>query len=74
MGTSSNLLRPMGIGDILDGAINLYRRNFLLLIGISAWVYIPIYLLFLVMPQWIHILLNAIVPTFVTPVVTVAIS
>ena len=45
---TSNLLRPMGIGDILDGAVKLYRDNFLLLIRISAWVYIPFCFLALV--------------------------
>ncbi|MBI5302181.1 MAG: glycerophosphoryl diester phosphodiesterase membrane domain-containing protein [Chloroflexi bacterium] len=35
-------LRPMGIGDILDRAINLYRRNFITLMGIAAAVTVPV--------------------------------
>jgi hypothetical protein len=42
--------------------------------GISAWIYVPLYLLFLVMPQWAHVFLRSIVSTFVAAVVTVAIS
>ena len=51
MNTTSNLLRPLGIGDILDGAVKLYRDNFLLLMGIGACVYIPFCFLPLVIPQ-----------------------
>jgi hypothetical protein len=35
-------LRPLGIGELLDQAIRLYRRNFLNFIGIIAVVQIPI--------------------------------
>ncbi len=35
-------LRQMGIGELVDGAIKLYRRDWLVLIGISAFVLIPI--------------------------------
>jgi len=38
-------LRPMGLGEILDLAITLYRRNFLTLAGISAIVSIPLLIL-----------------------------
>ena len=38
-------LRPMGLGEILDLAITLYRRNFLTLAGISAVVSIPLLIL-----------------------------
>lgn len=45
--TASSLpvLRPLGIGELLDQAIRLYRRNFLNFIGIIAVVQIPIGLL-----------------------------
>jgi hypothetical protein len=36
-------LRPMGAGEILDGAIRLYRDNFASLILITAAIYIPAY-------------------------------
>lgn len=35
-------LRPMGFADILDEAVDLYRRNFLLLFGIGAVLYLPL--------------------------------
>lgn len=38
-------LRPLGIGQLLDQAIRLYRRNFLKFIGIIAVVQIPLTLL-----------------------------
>ena len=41
-------LRPMGFADILDEAIDLYRRNFVLLAGIGAFLYVPLALLQLV--------------------------
>lgn len=41
-------LRPLGVGELLDQAIRLYRRNFLNFIGIIAVVQIPIGLLQLV--------------------------
>jgi len=34
-------LRPHGIGELLDGAFTLYRRNFLLLVAIAAVVQVP---------------------------------
>ncbi len=34
--------RPMGLGELLDRSLNLYRRNFLLFLGIVAIVEIPI--------------------------------
>jgi hypothetical protein len=34
-------LRPRGIGELLDGAFTLYRRNFLLLVAIAAVVQLP---------------------------------
>lgn len=37
--------RPMGISDILDETVEIYRSNFVLLIGISAVAYIPFTLL-----------------------------
>ena len=38
-------LRPLGIGELLDQAIRLYRRNFLSFIGIIAVVQLPLGLL-----------------------------
>jgi hypothetical protein len=35
-------LRPRGIGELLDGAFTLYRRNFLLLVAIAAVVQVPL--------------------------------
>jgi hypothetical protein len=35
-------LRQMGIGEMIDGAVKLYRRDFLALIGIAAFVLIPV--------------------------------
>ena len=36
--------RPMGIADILDETVELYRNNFALLIGIAAVAYVPYFL------------------------------
>ncbi|MFC1715915.1 hypothetical protein ACFL6S_19755 [Candidatus Poribacteria bacterium] len=74
MGARSNLLRPMSIGDILDGAISLYRSNFLLLVGIAACVYVPFYILALLINPWVQTFLKLVIPVFVAAVVTVAIS
>jgi hypothetical protein len=41
-------LRPRGIGELLDGAFTLYRRNFLLLVSIAAVVQVPLAILQLV--------------------------
>ncbi len=38
-------LRPLRLGELLDAAIRLYRRNFLTFVGIMALVYIPYVLL-----------------------------
>ena len=35
-------LRPMGLGELLDLAITLYRRNWITLIGISAVINLPL--------------------------------
>lgn len=43
--TSTPQLRPLGLGQLLDQAIRLYRRNFLKFIGIIAIVQIPLGLL-----------------------------
>ena len=43
--TSMPTLRPLGIGELLDQSIRLYRRNFLSFIGIIAVVQIPLGLL-----------------------------
>jgi hypothetical protein len=38
-------LRPLHLGELLDQAIRLYRRNFLTFIGIIALVYVPVMIL-----------------------------
>jgi hypothetical protein len=38
-------LRPMRVGELLDQAIRLYRKNFFTFVGIIALVYIPVSLL-----------------------------
>ena len=35
-------IRPLGVGDLLDEMISLYRRHFLLLIGIGAVLLVPL--------------------------------
>lgn len=45
MATSEFSLRPLGLGELLDQAIRLYRRNFFKFIGIIAIVQIPMTLL-----------------------------
>ncbi len=41
MSAHKQKLRPMGIADILDETVELYKTNFLLLVGIAAFVYVP---------------------------------
>lgn len=43
--SASTLLRPMTVGDILDQAIRLYRKNFVTLVGIVAIVSVPLLLI-----------------------------
>ena len=38
-------LRPLRLGELLDQAIRLYRRNFLTFIGIIAVIYVPLMIL-----------------------------
>ena len=38
-------LRPLRMGELLDHAIRLYRKNFFSFIGIISLVYVPISLL-----------------------------
>jgi len=38
-------LRPLRLGELLDQAIRLYRRNFLTFVGIVALVYVPLMIL-----------------------------
>jgi len=40
-GRGTGGLRPRSIGELLDGAFTLYRRNFLLLVAIAATVQLP---------------------------------
>jgi len=39
-----NRLRPLGIADILDETVEIYKSNFVLLVGISAFLYVPLLL------------------------------
>ncbi len=43
--TTTSIFRPMNIGDLLDGAFSLYRRNFVTLVGIVAVATLPVLLL-----------------------------
>ncbi|MHB9039004.1 MAG: DUF7847 domain-containing protein [Armatimonadota bacterium] len=45
MNVQNRRLRPLGITDILDETVDLYKSNFALLVGISAVLYIPYSLL-----------------------------
>lgn len=45
---TAGALRPHGIGELLDGAFSLYRRNFLLLVAIAAVVQVPFAILSLI--------------------------
>lgn len=82
-------LRPMGIADILDEAVDLYKSNFILLVGIAAIIYVPYSLLQGIMSapvqgsvdaeQQMHVLLGGfgflmLAGLFITPVVTVALT
>jgi hypothetical protein len=40
-----NRLRPLGIADILDETVEIYKSNFVLLVGIAAFLYVPYSLL-----------------------------
>ena len=41
MRENTRRLRPMGIADILDETVELYKTSFILLIGIAAVLYVP---------------------------------
>ncbi len=40
--STSPALRPMNVGDLLDQAISLYRRNFVTLVGLIAVISVPL--------------------------------
>lgn len=42
---AQRILRPLSYGDIFDELFDLYKKNFLVFAGISAVVYLPIYVL-----------------------------
>src|SRR5258708_47458 len=48
------IVRPLGVGEVLDTAIVLLRRNFRFLAFVAAWVYVPL--------DFIQALLNTINP------------
>lgn len=43
--TAQPILRPRGLGELLDQAVRLYRRHFLTFVGVIALVQVPIALL-----------------------------
>jgi hypothetical protein len=45
-------LRPLRLGELLDQAIRLYRRNFMTFIGIIAVIYIPLMILQTASTAW----------------------
>ena len=45
MENTINSLRPLRLGEILDQAVRLYRRNFIAFIGIIALIHIPLSLI-----------------------------
>jgi hypothetical protein len=45
MESSIASLRPLSLGEILDQAVRLYRRNFVTFVGILALVYVPLMLI-----------------------------
>ena len=55
MQASSSLpvLRALRLGELLDQAIRLYRRNFLTFIGIIAVVYVPLMILQTISSTWL---------------------
>lgn len=44
-GMTQGLLRPLGIGEILDGAFVLYRRHFAVLVGTTLIAFLPVALM-----------------------------
>lgn len=46
----TSLLRPLAVGEILDGAFALYRRHFVLLVLTAAAVFVPLGLIGMVVP------------------------
>jgi len=44
------LLRPFSVGELLDGAFSLYRRNFTSFFGIALVPYVPLIVLWLALP------------------------
>src|SRR5205085_2037686 len=44
------LLRPMEVGELLDEAFDLYKKNFRLLFGIAVLLTVPIGMLFVAAP------------------------
>ncbi|MCE5315217.1 MAG: hypothetical protein ABFD49_00480 [Armatimonadota bacterium] len=51
MNTRNRRLRQLSIADILDETVEIYKSNFVLLVGISAVLYIPYSLLMQFIPQ-----------------------
>lgn len=45
MAVDKRAFRPMGFSDILDEAFDLYKTNFVLLVGIAAVLYVPLNIL-----------------------------
>jgi hypothetical protein len=45
-------LRPFSVGELLDGAFSLYRRNFISFFAIALVPYVPLVLVWLVLPMF----------------------
>jgi hypothetical protein len=54
MAYSIPTLRPMGVGDLLDETIRVYRRHFLVFVGIGAVLWVPMAVLQLVPQTLVH--------------------
>jgi hypothetical protein len=50
---SPPVLRPLRLGELLDQAIRLYRRNFITFIGIIALIFIPLMILQTAATAWL---------------------
>ncbi|MDO8683192.1 MAG: hypothetical protein Q7N50_06895, partial [Armatimonadota bacterium] len=51
MPKSERRLRPMGIGDLLDEMFDVYRSNFITLVGIMAVVQVPVTMVGLIITE-----------------------
>lgn len=71
--------RPLSITDILDEAIELYKSNFVLLVGIAALIYVPLQIINGFFRDsglitWIIVAITLIIGSIVTAALTLAVS